>query len=81
MYLMLDYFIKQGTSPSVTIREGGVILMYDHGYKQTWPRFLQFSTNVALQTTSMGFEGIIPTNSTFVRTKKYGGTYPLLLQV
>ena len=59
MYLVLEYFVKQGMSSRVTMTRSRVILIFDNKEKQRWIDFFSFLLMLLSQTpAAMEFEDL-----------------------
>lgn len=80
-YILLEYFVKQGIAPGVTMRGSRVVLMYDKSYDQRWmDSFSSLPMRLAKTPSALGFEdlekGFFPHTFNTRADEFYVGPYP-----
>ena len=59
-YLVLEYFVKQGITPTVTMRGSRVILMYDKTHRQRWIDSFSFlPMRLSKTPAALGFDDVL----------------------
>ena len=80
-YILLEYMVKQGITPELTMRGSRVILMYDRAYKQRWIDSFSFlPMRLSKIPSALGFEdkmkGYFPHKFNTPGIEKYVGPCP-----
>lgn len=80
-YILLEYFVKQGITPSVTMRGSRVILMFDQAYQQRWIDSFSFlPMRLSRTPEALGFvdlaKGHFPHRFNTREHENYVGKYP-----
>ncbi len=80
-YILLEYFVKQGITPTLTMRGSRVIVMYDKAFQQCWIDSFSFlPMRLSKTPAALGFEnigkGYFPHKFNTRDNEYYVGAYP-----